>query len=621
MGSIRGKMLIWFGLTLVSLLALLGVVNHIQVRDTVIPLTKELSAEVLVARSAEIGRLIQGYSNDIQTLSMTNLIRKGTWDEIKADLLNRAGEIHEDYEILFFADTKGDFITTIGVEGHVGDRDYFVAIMENGVDHYISNVMVSRSTGEDIFVVANVVLNKEGERKGVVASTVLLETLSRIVGSIDIGKHGFGFVVDHHGLLIAHPDETLRMQLNLLESSSLGYQGLEEAGQAMAMGKSGVTTYVRPNGSKLVAIYNPIPHTPAWSLGISIPEEELLGTAFRLTRNIGLMMIAIVIAVLLIVIVVSGKIASPIMKLKEGAIEVSTGNLDHILDIRTNDEIEELADSFNAMTKHLKTYMINLQKTTAVKERIEGELHIANKIQSSMLPKLFPPYPNISNLGLYATMEPAREVGGDFYDFFVLDDNRLCFAIGDVSGKGIPAALFMVITRTILKNQALQGLNVSEIFYHTNNMLCSDNDEHMFVTAFMGIIDCATGELEYVCAGHNPPLISVGGKDFEYLNVGKSLVLGGMPDYPYKVFKTVIKPGDALYLYTDGVTEAMDAEGALFTDQRMFDAINRIGTTDVKAILKGMREALDQFVKDTPASDDVTMLALTLMNETFSGES
>jgi sigma-B regulation protein RsbU (phosphoserine phosphatase) len=191
---------------------------------------------------------------------------------------------------------------------------------------------------------------------------------------------------------------------------------------------------------------------------------------------------------------------------------VSVGHLDYQLQVRTGDEIQTLAEDFNRMTGDLKEQIRNLARVTAEKARVDGELRAANRIQASMLPRLFPPYPDIANLDLFATMEPAKEVGGDFYDFYLLDDRRLCFCIGDVSGKGVPAALFMVIGMTILKNLVRQGQPLAQVFTQANNMLCSEND--MFITAFMGILDTATGELEYLSAGHNPPLISQGGRGF-----------------------------------------------------------------------------------------------------------
>jgi phosphoserine phosphatase RsbU/P len=341
----------------------------------------------------------------------------------------------------------------------------------------------------------------------------------------------------------------------------------------------------------------------------------------RLIRRIAWLMAGMLAAMLVLVAMLSQKITEPIRVLREGVGFVSTGNLDHVMDIRTGDEIQELAEAFNKMTDDLKAYIINLQQVTIEKERVESDLRVAHKIQAGMLPRIFPPFPEIEHLDLYATMEPAREVGGDFFDFFVLEDHRLCFNIGDVSGKGVPAALFMVITMTILRNQATLNPSLEQVFQQTNAMLCGGNDETMFVTLFMAILDPKTGELEYISAGHNPPLLSVRGKDFEFLNVSPSLVMGGMEGYPYRASKIVMQPGDMLFLYTDGVTEAMNAGDELFGDNRTMQALNDLKGKPVRELIQGMREAIDSFTQGAPASDDITMLAVSLTGLSIHGVS
>ena len=612
MRSIRAKMLIWFGLTLGTLMTAFGFLTYTSIRGTVLPLTRDLSQEILAARSAEVGRLIQGYLSEVRMLAGRNVIRSGNFEAIRRDLITRAPTINPDFEILFYADATGRFTTTRGVIGNISDRAYWRKIMYGGADHAISNPLLSKSTGNLMFVVASVVTNVRGERIGVAAATVQLTTLSKIVKSIRIGESGNGWVVDSTGLMVAHPNPALPMKLNLLTASAMGYQGLEAIGEKIVRGEAGQGSYVRPNGKRFVSIFNPIPATPGWSFGIAVEEREYLERPNRIIRQIIWLMAGMLAAMLLVVGFLSRKITAPVLQLREGVDRVSTGNLDHLLDVRTGDEIQSLAEAFNRMTGELKEHIRTLQEVTAEKERVESDLRVANKIQASMLPRIFPPFHEMDHLDLYATMEPAREVGGDFFDFFILEDGRLCFSIGDVSGKGVPAALFMVITMTILRNQALHDPSLERLFRQTNSMLCAENDENMFVTIFMGILDPATGELEYISAGHNPPLISSGGKDFEFLPVAPSLVMGGMEGYRYRSAKTVMNPGDMLFLYTDGVTEAMNAGEELFGDVRMREAINGLKGMKVREVIRGMRAAIDGFTRGAPASDDVTMLAVTL---------
>ena len=336
----------------------------------------------------------------------------------------------------------------------------------------------------------------------------------------------------------------------------------------------------------------------------------MMGPARRLMHAVIFLMMLVVAAVLLVVWGVSNGISAPVRALCQGVKTVGEGRLDQTLDIRTGDEIETLASAFNTMQGDLKAHIETLRRTTVEKERIERDLHVANKIQTSMLPRIFPPFPDIDNLDLFATMEAAREVGGDFYDFFLVDDSRLCFSIGDVSGKGVSAALFMVITRTILKNQALQGHSLAEIMRGTNEMLCDGNEECMFVTIFMGILDVRSGELEYVCAGHNPPLLARRDAPFAFLEVEPGVVAGVLEGAEFRTMKTMLAPGDLLYLYTDGVTEAMNARDELFGEERMLQAANACDGRRAQTVIAAVRAALDGYVQGTPASDDVTMLAL-----------
>ena len=614
MRTILGKMLLRFGGVLSALLILLGIVIYLEARDSVLSLTKQLSEEVLTARSDEMGRLIAGYARDVKGAAARAETCGGDRDAILRELAASTALLAGgDYEMLFYADAAGDFITPGGARGNVVDREYFKAVVQGTADEFVSEPLVSRATGNNVFVVARPVKNGRGERIGLVGATVQLETLTSIAAAIRIGRRGFGYVVGRDGLLIAHPSEEWRLKLNLLDSAAYGFEGLDQVGRMMIAGKSGVATYLRPDGSRYVAIFHTIRNTPGWCLGLALSEDELTRPARTLTRTVLYLMAVIVLIVLLVVGLVSRGIAAPILTLCRGAQHVGAGQLDKPLDIRTGDELETLARAFNKMQVDLVAHIETLRKTTAEKERIERDLHVANKIQTSMLPRTFPPFPKIDVLDLYATMEPAREVGGDFYDFFLVDDHRLCFSIGDVSGKGVAAALFMVITRTILKNQALLGKPLSEIMSRTNSMLCSENEESMFATVFMGVLDIRTGDLDYVCAGHNPPLIARGSGPFAFLDVKTCCVVGGREEAEYSSLHARLAPGDLLFLYTDGVTEAMNEKEELFGDRRMLDAVNAAATRDARSIIGTMRAALNGFVLGTPASDDVTMLALGLV--------
>lgn len=281
--------------------------------------------------------------------------------------------------------------------------------------------------------------------------------------------------------------------------------------------------------------------------------------------------------------------------------------------IVTGDEIEQLAGAIYKMQVDIKEYIRNLTAVTAERERIGAELNIATQIQTGMLPCTFPAFPDIREIDIYASMVPAKEVGGDFYDFFIVDGHKLVFVIADVSDKGIPAALFMMMTKILIKNQALAGLSAAKIFTTVNRQLCENNDANMFVTAWMGIYDIRTGRLSCVNAGHNPPLLCHRDGTIEFFKVRNNFVLGGMENISYQSAETQLTAGDTLFLYTDGVTEATSADLELYGEERLQTILNKLSDGQPQEILEGVTEDLQLFVRNSPQFDDITMLALKIM--------
>jgi sigma-B regulation protein RsbU (phosphoserine phosphatase) len=262
-----------------------------------------------------------------------------------------------------------------------------------------------------------------------------------------------------------------------------------------------------------------------------------------------------------------------------------------------------------AANVYAKRIAVPLAALAVEKERISAELGVATQIQSSMLPHIFPPFPHRKEIDIFGIMEPAKEVGGDFYDFFLIDDKKLAIVIADVSGKGVPAALFMVIAKTLLSNHAFMGKSPEEVFKTVNNILCENNDAGLFVTCFMGYLDLDTGELVSVNAGHNPPLLKHGGA-YEYYKTKSSLVLAGMENTVYAESRIILKPNDVLYLYTDGVTEADNNAKKLYGEQRLLETINKNKDANIEALCAGIRRDVAIFADGARQSDDITMLAI-----------
>lgn len=273
-------------------------------------------------------------------------------------------------------------------------------------------------------------------------------------------------------------------------------------------------------------------------------------------------------------------------------------------------ELSDLADSINTMEIDMVNYIENLTAITAERERIGAELSLATRIQAAMLPHVFPPFPDRAEIDIYASMNPAKEVGGDFYDFFFIDDDHLCMIIADVSGKGIPAALFMMASKIILQSCAMLGNSAADILTRTNEAICSKNPEEMFITVWLGILEISTGKLTAANAGHEYPVLRRANGVFELQKDRHGLVLGAMDGIKYRDYELQLHPGDKLFVYTDGVPEATDAENRLFGIERMLDALNEAPDETPKQLLRNIRIAVDSFVKEAEQFDDLTMLCM-----------
>lgn len=282
----------------------------------------------------------------------------------------------------------------------------------------------------------------------------------------------------------------------------------------------------------------------------------------------------------------------------------------NVPEIRTGDEVEELADAFREMERDMISYIKSFAEVTAEKERIGAELNVATQIQADMLPRMFPAFPERKEFDIYASMNPAKEVGGDFYDFFMVDDDHLAVVIADVSGKGVPAALFMVIAKTLIKDHTLVGEAPGPVFTQVNEQLCEGNDAGLFVTGWMGVLEISTGNFTFVNAGHNPPLLKRAGEGFEWLKSRAGFVLAGMEGVRYRENTLQLHPGDQLYLYTDGVTEATDVNKELFGEERLQAVLNEEPDLPVAELLPKIKARIDQFAGEAEQFDDITMLSL-----------
>ncbi|MBQ9227642.1 MAG: PP2C family protein-serine/threonine phosphatase [Eubacterium sp.] len=287
-------------------------------------------------------------------------------------------------------------------------------------------------------------------------------------------------------------------------------------------------------------------------------------------------------------------------------------------ELSTVTEISSIAHAVDEMETEMLEYIDNLTAVTAEKERIGTELSIAKKIQKSAVPNVFPAFPDHKEFDIYASMTPAKEVGGDFYNFFLVDDDHLALVIADVSGKGVPAALFMMVTNILIADRIRIGGTPAEVLEYVNNVVCARNDAGMFVTVWLGVLELSTGKVIACNAGHDDPALYHKGEDFELFKTNHDIAIGVMEEFPYHNYELQMNKGDKLFLYTDGVPEATDKDEKMFTLNGMVDALNRYKEKTPEDILQGVNASVGAFVGDAPQFDDLTMLCVELKDLTES---
>ena len=335
------------------------------------------------------------------------------------------------------------------------------------------------------------------------------------------------------------------------------------------------------------------------------------GTEAALSRNVSVgvttaMQIVVFAALfIMIFILVKRLVVNNIYRINDSLSAITEGNLDTVVEVRSHVEFEDLSNDINTTVDTLKRYIADAAA------RIDAELAFAKAIQHAALPSVFPPYPGRKEFDIHAAMYTAREVGGDFYDFYFVDEDTLAFLVADVSGKGIPAAMFMMQSKTLLKSCAESGMPIEQVLTTANEKLCEGNDAGMFVTAWMGLLNVRTGLVTFANAGHNPPLVKRADGSWAYHKTRAGLVLAGMEGIRYRRFELQLEPGDTIYLYTDGVTEATNVEEKLYGDARLLALLNRMQGGSAREICEAVKADVDAFAGKAEQFDDITMLCLT----------
>ena len=476
----------------------------------------------------------------------------------------------------------------------------------------------------------------EGKLAAVVGADLFLDRMSANVENTSDTEKGFLCVINENGHVVFAPEKQALFQTRESgEAEDLRQAADSELAAFVTDALRGFTgtRIVHAGGEAYYMAGAPL-DTVGWAMVTAVDQgsvaqptamlqeqynaiSDAARTSFRessLKSLIGIVLLVLFVTVLTIggALVLAKRIVKPLNTMTKRVASLGGHNLQFMMEdaYRTGDEIQVLAESFAELSEATIRYMGEVARVSAEKERIGAELKVATQIQADMLPRIFPPFPERRDFDIYASMQPAKEVGGDFYDFFLIDDDHLALVMADVSGKGVPAALFMVIAKTLIKNRALQGGGPAEILTAVNRQLCEGNEAGFFVTVWLSILELSTGKGLAANAGHEHPAIRRKGGAFELVKYPHSLAVATMDEIRFKEHEFELRPGDALFVYTDGVTEATNASEELFGEKRTVEALNRIPHAEARTLLETTQAAISEFVGDAMQFDDMTMLCL-----------
>ena len=524
-------------------------------------------------------------------------------------------------------------------------RPWYVGAIVHGTTYFTPLNVDNYHQAYEVMV--GVPVYVDGELAAVCGGSVMLESVADIIANAKLGEHSDTCLVNENGLMIFSSRAEGELGMVGVEIKSLLDSGNAELVSLVDEALKGDVGFslLDVDGEKTYIAYAPI-ETLGWTQLLCISQEDLNRTAYLLAEqtdavmedsitelrsNEGVTIVStLIIAVLMLLLagllslVFSKRLVDPIKKMTLRVSEMQGDDMSFQVEdvLLTGDEIEVLARAFANMSEKMRGYVREIVNITSEKQRLDTELSVAADIQLNMLPTQFPAFPDRTEFDLYAVMDPAKEVGGDFYDYFLIDEDHLALVIADVSGKGVPASLFMVISKTLIKNVTLSGLygSPAEILSDVNDRLCEGNKDDMFVTAWLGILTISTGELISACAGHEYPVFYRRNRGFVLERDPHGLAMGALEGSRYRNAKWRLDPGDLLFLYTDGVPEANNSKEELLGNERMLAALESsmrtakqdadAAHTDLRRFLRAMRAEIDAFAGETPQFDDLTMLCV-----------
>ncbi|MCR5420265.1 MAG: SpoIIE family protein phosphatase [Lachnospiraceae bacterium] len=511
------------------------------------------------------------------------------------------------------------------------ERPWYIKAVETRKPSFTG--IINDADNGDFVITCGIPIFCRGSVKGVAGAGMHLDSLRKNIDYFKIGENGYSCIINELGQILFSGSVEGELSPTIDDNEDMRTCSNKELAKFIENALNGAEdiNIIVIDGENYITACSPM-ETVGWTYLTVIPESEVLRPSEALLvalnninkeerafagnaiiRAVWVMIILFaVIGIISMVISVrfADRLVAPVIKLTDKVRNLNGDKMDFEWKEDTRDEVQVLAKSFEDMTERIRKYIKEITLITAEKERIDAELSLATHIQASMLPNTFPAFESDEKFELYAKMDPAKEVGGDFYDYFYIDDDNLAIVIADVSGKGIPAALFMVIAKTLIKVNAKNNININDIFIRANEQLCEGNGENLFVTAWIGVVNLKTGLLKYVDAGHENPYVLHADGNVEMLYPSKKkLPLAAYEGTQYPVNETVMQKEDCLFLYTDGVPEATNKNNELYTTDRLFEELKIDHAKSPKMLLEAIRRDVDDFVAEAPQFDDLTMLA------------
>ena len=495
-------------------------------------------------------------------------------------------------------------------------REWFSWTLKEKKQHWTEPYIADDEADRPTLVTFSIPFQKHGSSgiDGILGLTIRLQNIQKYFSGIEFKGNGKALLISRNGLYISHPDPKIQMNKTIFQlAEETGMDELKYAGKEIGTGKSGMiymekSTVVK--GDSVVFFYDTV-KSMNWGVCLVFSKHDYFAKLRALNLKIFTSIITTLILLAIVVTKLSRDLTRSLKKLSDVAQAYGAGNFEaKFPNLYGKDEIGKLADAFRNMRDNLIAYIDKEKSACAFEQKLSVEMETASRIQNSILPRHFP---DDRRFSISAIMQPAKEVGGDFYDCFYLGEDKYAISVADVSGKGIPASLFMMMSKGLIKtiSSTSSGLSLADIFNKANSILCENNEAEMFITVFMAVIDLRTGTAEYVNAGHNPPLLKHNGK-YEFLKPLRNLTLAAMDTVKYKSGSFALSPGDSIFLYTDGVNEAQNSKKEFFGNERLKQTLNsETLTSDSAETVETVKESLYKFSAGTPQADDITMLVFS----------